>query len=136
MTLYETYKANLNKARDLHPDALFIFVTRRGNYILSPSRGLLNDYKEKRIDWKTFTERFLREMDNDTCRAEMRKIGELAQTKDVFLVCYEKPPKNCHRYLLMDLIQKMFPDLKVIRATEGTEELKDVPASEIEALFE
>ncbi|MBU4076303.1 MAG: hypothetical protein KKI06_06315 [Euryarchaeota archaeon] len=40
-----------------------------------------------------------------TRRAEMLRIGELAGTKDVYLVCFERVG-NCHRFLLVDMIKR------------------------------
>jgi hypothetical protein len=44
----------------------------------------------------------------------MKTIGEAAKTKDIYLVCFEKPDDNCHRFILLELIKKMIPDLEVI----------------------
>ncbi len=91
-----------------NPDAVFIVVTRSAGHILSPSWGLLNDYKAGRINWAQYTERFKREMNCDLCAAEMKRIWDMAQKKDVFLVCYEKPGENCHRHILLEMIKARF----------------------------
>lgn len=91
-----------------YPGAVFIVVTRSAGHVLSPSWGLLHDYKDGRINWAQYTERFLREMNCDPCIEEMKKIWELAQKKDVFLVCYEKHGENCHRHILIDIMNRRF----------------------------
>lgn len=103
--LRETWKANLAKARRENPGAIFIEVTRSAGHILSPSWTLLNAYRAKQIDWAQYVVRFKQEMNNPACTEEMRKIAEMAKTQDVFLVCFEPPGQNCHRFLLIEMIE-------------------------------
>jgi hypothetical protein len=105
--LKETYLAKMKKIAKEN-NAAFIVVTRRAGHVLSPSWKLLNDYKDGRIDWAQYTERFRHEMECDPCRKEMKRIWDLSQSKDVFLVCYEKQGEDCHRYLLKDMIKMQF----------------------------
>ncbi len=102
--LKETYLASMKQTAKENEDAAFIVVTRSAGHVLSPSWKLLNDYKVGRIDWAQYTERFRCEMECDLCKEEMKRIWDLSQTRDVFLVCYEKPGENCHRYILMELM--------------------------------
>lgn len=83
--LKETYLARMKQIARDNPDAAFIVVTRSAGHVLSPSWKLLNDYKERRIDWAQYTERFRCEMDCDLCREEMKRIRDLSQKKDVYL---------------------------------------------------
>jgi hypothetical protein len=106
--LKETYLAKMKQIAKENPDAAFIVVTRSAGHVLSPSWKLLNDYKDGHIDWAQYTEKFRREMDCDSCIAEMKRIWDLSQRKDVFLVCYEKQGEDCHRYLLKDMIKMQF----------------------------
>ena len=101
--LKESYLAVM---KNLPNDAVKVVVTRTAGHALSPSKGLLWDYKKGRINWGQYTERFRQEMNNDICIAEMRKIKWMAKNKDVYLICYEKSG-NCHRFLLMDMINKL-----------------------------
>jgi hypothetical protein len=48
-------------------------------------------------------------MDNPASRAEMLRIGEIARTKDVFLICFENKG-NCHRFLLVGIIKGLMRD--------------------------
>jgi uncharacterized protein YeaO (DUF488 family) len=64
------------------------------------------DYKNGKISWDEYVRRFHQEMDNDACRDAMRKIKLMAENRDVYLICYEKGG-NCHRFLLMDMINKL-----------------------------
>lgn len=106
--LKESYLANM---KNLPENAIKIVVTRSEGHTLSPSKGLLWDYKKGRINWEQYTERFKQEMTNDICVAEMRKIKLMSKVKNVYLICYEKTG-NCHRFLLIDMINKLDEDDK------------------------
>jgi uncharacterized protein YeaO (DUF488 family) len=106
--LKNTYKGNVPNVRKENPGAEIIEVTRSVGHILSPSKELLYLYKDKRIDWDEYVRLFLKEMAKPECIAEMKRIGELAKTRDVYLVCYERVG-HCHRFLLMDMIAKLVP---------------------------
>ena len=105
MSLEETYLGNVENVRRASPDAVIIDVTRRAGSVLSPSWGMLNEYKAKKINWDEYIARFIKEMDNPASRAEMLRLGELAMTRDVYLVCFERVG-NCHRFLLLDMIKR------------------------------
>lgn len=98
--LKDSYLAVMKK---LSQDSIKIVVTRTAGSILGPSWGLLNDYKNGKIDWDGYVERFKQEMNNERCMAEMRKIKRMSETKDVYLICYEKSG-NCHRHILKEMI--------------------------------
>ena len=105
MSLKETYFANLGTVKKMNPESVIIDVTRRAGSVLSPSWDMLNEYKLGKMTWDGYISMFLREMDNPECRAEMLRIGELAMTKEVYLVCFERVG-NCHRFLLVDMIKR------------------------------
>jgi hypothetical protein len=105
MSLKETYFGNLGNAKKMDPGAVIIDVTRRAGSELSPSWDMLNEYKAGKMTWDGYISRFMHEMDNPECKTEMLRIGELARTKEVYLVCFE-PVGNCHRFLLVDMIKR------------------------------
>jgi len=105
MSLKETYFANLGNVKKTDPEAVIIDVTRRAGSVLSPSWDMMNDYKAGKMTWDGYISRFLREMDNPECKTEMLRIGELARTKDVYLVRFERVG-NCHRFLHVDMIKR------------------------------
>ena len=75
--------------------------------VLGPSKALLEDYKEGKIDWAGYESRFREEMlGNPKAMAKLREIKKLAERKDVRLICYEKNPP-CHRFTLIDLIRSL-----------------------------
>lgn len=108
MSLKETYLGNVESVKRADPNAVIVNVTRSQGSALSPSWELLSAYKNGRITWDKYIKRFIKEMDNHPSRYEMLRIGELAKSRDVYLVCFERKG-NCHRFLLMDMIRKLVP---------------------------
>jgi len=75
--------------------------------VLAPSKELLKDFKEGKIDWGAYERRFRKEiLSNPKALAKLRKIKKLAEEKNVRLICYEKNPP-CHRFILIDLINSL-----------------------------
>jgi uncharacterized protein YeaO (DUF488 family) len=109
MIRVECYLAVLQKWKSLFPGAHFEIVTRGGgiNSVLSPSWLLLGKYKANH-NWEEFVPQFIAEMKaNPKALQRMQELRELAETQDVFLVCYEKyvgKSTKCHRMLLRDLV--------------------------------
>lgn len=109
--LSQTYVAKVKKIKELYPDARFIAITRKSprfkydtwEKALAPSLELLKDYKSNN-DWEAYVPRFMKEMDNPESKEAMRKIIKEAQTKDIFLVCFEKE-YPCHRFLILDMMK-------------------------------
>jgi len=98
----ESYISMWNK---LPPDAVKVRVARPS--VLSPSIELFHDYKQGRITWQEFEVRFRKEIvSNPKAVAELKRLKELSQEKDVYLICYEKS-YPCHRFILMDLIKEV-----------------------------
>jgi len=75
--------------------------------VLAPSRKLLADWKLGLVTWDEYTARFRREILGSPEAVEaLRHIIELAETRDVYLICWEKEPP-CHRFLLQDLAREL-----------------------------
>lgn len=73
---------------------------------LSPSPKLLFDYKEKRINWEIFKDRFLAELANNIESIEVINILHDEMKSDVItLLCFEKNGNPCHRHIVKDLIE-------------------------------
>lgn len=117
--LKNTYFAVLPRIKAENPDAVFIAVCRmlppnaqsdldHWKKELSPSMRLLSDYKKELIDWDKYSQRFEAEMMlNGTAQMTMKWIKIISEQKDVYLVCWEGPDKNCHRHLLIKMISEM-----------------------------
>jgi uncharacterized protein YeaO (DUF488 family) len=98
----ESYISMWNK---LPPDAIKVGVARPS--VLSASKELIADYKEGRISWQEFEVRFRKEiLDNPKAVTELNRLKEISQTKDVYLICYEKN-YPCHRFIPIDLINNL-----------------------------
>ena len=114
MTLRETYIAIMGRVEGvkllvtrLYPRGISRVHFDRWLPVLSPSRGLLADWKQGLITWEEYTERFHQEiLGLAEALAALRHIIELAETRDVYLICWEKEPP-CHRFLLLDLAREL-----------------------------
>lgn len=95
----------ISRWKALPDDAIKVRVARPS--VLSASKELFDDYKDGRINWKEFEERFRKEMlRNPKAVAELKRLRELSKEKDVYLICYEKD-YPCHRFILIDLIKEL-----------------------------
>ena len=122
--LSQAYYHIASKVKQKYPDAVFYAVSRwkfryikaeewNSTYIwlkeLAPSVEVLNDYKDSKktkSDWDLYRLRYLEEMNNASAKEAMLKITREAASKPVFLFCHcgPKEGKQCHRFLLLDLI--------------------------------
>ncbi len=118
MSLLESYLGNAGNLRKSNPGAELINVTASAGSKLAPSWKTLNVYKAKEITWDQYIERFVREMNNPVSRDEMLRIGNLAKTKDVYLLCFERKG-NCHRFLLVDMIRDLLLEESCKRVNEA-----------------
>ncbi|HVQ00493.1 MAG TPA: DUF488 domain-containing protein [Candidatus Thermoplasmatota archaeon] len=95
----------ISKWKDLPAGVVKVRVARPS--VLAPSEDLFHDYKEGRIDWRVFEQRFRKEMrDSSKAVAELQRLKALSRDKDVYLICYEKS-YPCHRFILLDLINEL-----------------------------
>ena len=79
--------------------------------MFAPSEDLLTAYREKRINWDDYIERFKQIM-------EMRGIIDYIETKykdlnGCCLLCSEDKPDKCHRRLLAEMICENFSEYKL-----------------------
>jgi uncharacterized protein YeaO (DUF488 family) len=73
---------------------------------VAPSRELVRAYKDGRIDWPSFRETYLAEMERPEAAAEIRRLADLSRREDITLLCVCREGENCHRYVLRDLIER------------------------------
>ena len=72
---------------------------------LAPSIRLLDDYRERRIGWDEFAERYLKEMgEKKELIHELRRRSEGGEV--ITLLCWERDARFCHRSLLKRLIDE------------------------------
>mgnify|MGYP002623995262 FL=1 len=122
MSLKETYVSNLKNV----PEKNRIFVMmHRGHDCLAPSPAMVEAIKKEdeklqkkgmdpveahnaAFEKTKFEEQYRKKIANDQeAQERMQEIKELAKKEDVYLICYEKEPKKCHRHILIDLINKL-----------------------------
>ena len=114
MTLRQTYIAVMDRVQGVklvvthhYPRRIASIHFDRWLPILAPSRGLLQAWRQNRITWAEYAARFRREiLGSPEAMAALRHIIDVARTKDVYLVCWEKSPP-CHRFILLDLCKEL-----------------------------
>ena len=135
--LQETYLANLRNL-DLSAHDKVVYVMRdRGNNLLAPTAKLLRDFKlmeahcrdtlglddveahNRAWDEIGYERRFsMAFWGNEKAQDALLKLMKEAETKKVVLVCFEKPPKKCHRHLLMKFAKQLGEKNEQIRKSE------------------
>ncbi len=95
--------------------AFFLREICQANYehqpLLAPSQEILDEYKKHRGSWADFEQRFFRLM------AERRIESVL--TPDDFrpataLLCSEATAEHCHRRLVIEYLQRHWPDIQPV----------------------
>ncbi|MCL2369065.1 MAG: DUF488 domain-containing protein [Alphaproteobacteria bacterium] len=77
---------------------------------LSPTKELLNAYKNGEIDWAGYEQVF----NNLMGERQIEKLLANQNLQDVCFLCSEKSPDKCHRRLVAEYLQKHFPDIQII----------------------
>ena len=72
---------------------------------LGPSNELLSDWNKKKISWKQYERRYLKELEGQ--KELLRKIAMKATKQEMTLLCVEKNDKNCHRRILRNTLVKL-----------------------------
>lgn len=71
---------------------------------LAPSAGLLTRYRAGTVPWPEFERLYRIEMCSGESKAALEDVRWLAREGDVTLLCYEPDGKNCHRNILLDIL--------------------------------
>lgn len=99
--------AKLRTFKRIYHEAHFEVITRTVKHSLSPTWKLLTMLKKKTIDFETYRLLFLEEIaNNPEAIKRIRELREIGKDKLIFLVCYERDPKKCHRSIVKDIIEK------------------------------
>jgi len=82
--------------------------------IFAPTWEMVSNFKSKKVDEVFFTDSyyFLMRSRYKKDKAVFRKIIDKAFYGNVALACYCPAGSFCHRYLLVEILQKIFPQLK------------------------
>ena len=77
---------------------------------LAPTKDILDDYKKRKGDWKTYEDRFLALM-------RQRRIEETVPREivaDGCLLCSEDKPHHCHRRLVAEYLKQHWGDVEIV----------------------
>lgn len=77
---------------------------------LAPTKEMLTDYRNNKIDWKELEAEFNKILKN-------RKVEKLIAKEiisDGCLVCSESKPQYCHRRLVAEYLKKCWGDVEII----------------------
>jgi uncharacterized protein YeaO (DUF488 family) len=67
---------------------------------LGPVKELLREFLDKKIDWPTYTRRYLAGLDRPEAQEAIAEVRELARAGTVTLLCGCADENHCHRSLL------------------------------------
>lgn len=117
--LYTSYISNM---RNL-PEGKYILITRwaprsldlsrfddaEWKPLLAPADNLLAQYKNGSMTKVEMLNKYKDFLNNDiSAKLLIKEIAEIAATKDVFLICYEKEMFDCHRSILAQFISDKY----------------------------
>ena len=75
---------------------------------LSPSRALHKQYKNGKITWDVFSQRFRDEIINNEKSMELcRQLAGESLNKNITLLCFEDDERLCHRSLVRKICEQM-----------------------------
>lgn len=103
--------AGFAKGRDL---GYFLRVIHGIDYryepMLAPTKEILDDYKKNGGDWDRYVASF-----SDLLDIRVEKLGLTLQELDgACLLCSEATAEQCHRRLVAERYQQVFPELEVV----------------------
>lgn len=79
------------------------------NVDFAPTKELLADYRNKKMNWKEYEDAYLNLLD-------MRKIIQKVNVEDLHqncLLCSEHTPEKCHRRLLAEYLKNVRNDIEI-----------------------
>ena len=75
---------------------------------LSPSKALHKQYKNGKISWDLFSQRFRDEIRNNERSMELcRQLAKESLNKNITLLCFEDDEHLCHRSLVRKICEQM-----------------------------
>jgi uncharacterized protein (DUF488 family) len=78
--------------------------------MLAPTQEMLDDYKKKKGAWEEYERGFLTLMSERRIEKNLDKSMFASPT---VLLCSEPTPEHCHRRLVLEYLQKYWPDLTI-----------------------
>lgn len=80
------------------------------NIDFAPTKDLLSDYRDKKINWEKYEVEYLNLLDR-------RKIIQKIEIEDLHhncLLCSEHTPEKCHRRLLAEYLKSVRNDIEIV----------------------
>lgn len=118
--LYLNYLANRDETPEGIKEYLIVRIPPRYIHLpssglihkpqLSPSSDLLLSYKNGKISFEVFKEKFHQELNTrqDLKQAVKELAAELQKGADICLLCFEKDSDECHRKLIAEFIKETY----------------------------
>ncbi len=106
----------ISKGTKRYPaNALILDITAKDNpeHFLSPTWEMIWDFKNGKISWKKYKEKYVELLENrfDTRKEEFIELAKTALERPVVFRCYCPNERYCHRSLAkkaIERIQKLF----------------------------
>ncbi len=77
---------------------------------LAPSTELLDAYLHEGLDWETYEDRFLDELQDDHAQARLDELADrIADGETITLLCdhpSDAPDEECHRFLVQEQVEQ------------------------------
>jgi len=81
---------------------------------LAPTKELLDDWRDDRIDWPTYEERFRQLMVDREIESVLDRT--IFEPRSV-LLCSEHQPEYCHRRLVVEYLDEQWGDVEAVHLT-------------------
>lgn len=105
MKVYTTQLSNHRKVKEAGV-TLVNTTVKSGNEAFAPSWRMVTLWKADVINWSEYTEMYRNKVIGEQWIYE-EAWRELLSHKAIALACYCKPGDNCHRHLLVDIIDEI-----------------------------
>jgi uncharacterized protein YeaO (DUF488 family) len=98
------FTAQMSKYKN-KADALDITV-KSGDKNFAPSWEIVSGWKKGEISWEEYTRQYI-EMMRASYRRDPEHWHALLRRNEITLLCYCPAGENCHRFILVELLQKL-----------------------------
>lgn len=79
--------------------------------LLAPTQDILEAYKREKGKWATYERAFLQLLEQRCVESALQRDD--FQTPTV-LLCSEPTPEHCHRRLVVEYLQRKWPDIEIV----------------------
>lgn len=80
--------------------------------LLAPTKKMLDDYKKYKGTWEQYEEEFLALMSDRKIESQVERAT--FESEPTVLLCSELTAEHCHRRLVLDYLEPVWPDLSVV----------------------